>query len=98
MGDSVEALFAFCQENRRVCPMPQQWDHLWQILPNRQRTGAGQWLPSLPLILGAWDAPAMLKTLRLREHIKHAAQHGSLETVSNYLRGLPEEQWFHLGD
>jgi hypothetical protein len=26
------------------------------------------------------------------------AQHGALEGVSNFLRGLGEDQWFHLGE
>jgi hypothetical protein len=51
------------------------------------------------LILAAWhDTPAMLKMLRMAEHIEWAAQHGALEVVAKYLRSLPEDQWLHLGD
>jgi hypothetical protein len=40
----------------------------------------------------------MLKMLRLAEHIQWAAQHGALSAVSVFLRGLREEDWFHIGD
>jgi hypothetical protein len=98
MSESVESLVAYCRENGRVCPMPQVWNQLWEMLPNRTRAGSG-WNPSLPLILAAWhDTPAILKMLRLAEHIEWAAQHGALEVVAKYLRSLPEDQWFHLGE
>jgi hypothetical protein len=98
VSESVESLVAYCRENGRVCPIPQVWNQLWEMLPNRTRAGNG-WNPSLPLILAAWhDTPAILKMLRLAEHIEWAAQHGALEVVAKYLRSLPEDQWFHLGD
>lgn len=98
MSDSVESLVAFCRENDRVCPLPQLWNQLWKMLPDRKRNGAG-WQPALPLILAAWhDTPAMLKMLRLAEHIEWAAQHSVLEPVAGFLRGLREDQWFHIGE
>lgn len=54
MSESTEGLMAYCRANARVCPMPQRWSALWELLPNRTRVGAG-WQPPLPLILGAWD-------------------------------------------
>jgi hypothetical protein len=49
--------------------------------------------------IAAWhDTPAMLKMLRLAEHIQWAAQHGRLELVGKILRELREEEWFHIGD
>ncbi|MDD2919326.1 hypothetical protein [Rhodoferax sp.] len=96
--ESTASLTAYCRENSRVCPMPQRWSALWELLPNRSRVGSG-WQPPLPLILGAWyDTPALLKMLRLAEHIKWAAEHGELEAVAVFLRGLTEDEWFHLGD
>lgn len=57
-------LVRYCCENGRVCPMPDQWAALWEMLPNRTRAGNGR-QPALPLILGAWhDTPALLKMLR----------------------------------
>jgi len=95
---AAEGLIAYCRENGRVCPMPQRWNALWDLLPNRARVGAG-WQPPLPLILGAWyDTPAMLKMIRLTEHIEWADLHDALGPVERFLRVLPEDEWFHLGD
>jgi hypothetical protein len=74
MAVSVESLVAFCRKNDRVCPLPPLWNRLWEMLPERTRFGAG-WQPPPPLILAAWhDTPAMLKMLRLAEHIEWAAK------------------------
>jgi hypothetical protein len=97
-AESTERLIAYCRENSRICPMPQQWNKLWELLPDRRRVGGG-WEPALPLILAAWhDTSGMQKMLRLAEHIEWAAEHGALGSVAVYLRGLSEEDWFHLGD
>src|SRR5688572_15150851 len=98
MNDSAESLIAYCRENSRVCPLPQQWNELWELLPERRRVGGG-WEPPLPLILAAWhETPAMLKMLRLAEHVEWAAKHSALDSVSRFLRDLKEADWFHLGD
>lgn len=98
MSDTVESLIAYCRESGRVCPLPPLWNELWEMLPNRARVGSG-WQPAPPLILAAWhDTPAMLKMLRLTEHIEWAAQHGALESAAHFLRGLREVDWFHIGE
>jgi hypothetical protein len=51
---------------------------------------------SPPLILGGWSAPNVAKMLRLKEHIEYAAEHGCLEQVDRFLRGLPEDAWHYL--
>lgn len=59
----------------------------------------GGWNPALPLILAAWaDTPALVKTLRLEEHIRYAEANNVLPEVDTFLRGLAEEEWAHLGD
>ena len=91
-------LLDYAQANRRVCPQPQKWNELWELLPHKKRVGNG-WEPALPLILAAWwETPALLKILRLREHIVYAEAHGVLVDVERFLKGLPEEDWAHLGD
>ena len=98
MSETVEILIAYCREKNRVCPLPQRWNELWEMLPDRRRHGHG-WDPALPLILAAWDhSPAMLKMVRLAEHIEWAAKHGALEGIGKFLRSLTEDQWFHLGE
>jgi hypothetical protein len=98
MSETAECLIAYCRENNRVCPLPPLWNKLWEMLPNRSRVGGG-WSPPSPLILAAWhDTPAILKMVRLAEHIQWAEQHGALDSVSTFLRGLREVDWFHIGD
>ena len=95
---SEDDVLAIATQNERVCPMPQAWNRLYDLLPGKSRVGAG-WEPSLPLILAAWhDSTAMAKGVRFREHIAWAASHGALEEVRQFLATLPEDQWFHLSD
>jgi hypothetical protein len=44
------------------------------------------------------DAPAMLKMVRLAEHLQWAAKHNALSEVAAFLRGLREDEWHHLGE
>jgi len=95
---NLEEVLAEVQKNKRVCPQPQKWQQLFDMLPDKQRKGVG-WEPALPFMLAAWcDTPAMSKMLRLREHIEWAASHCCLEEVSLFLRELPEDQWHHIGE
>lgn len=95
---TIEEVFAEIQKNNRVCPQPQKWQQLYEMLPDKTPTSGG-WEPSLPLILAAWwDTSALPKMLRLREHIEWAAAHGCLEQVYSFLLELPEEQWHHIGE
>ena len=95
---NIEEVLAEVQKNKRVCPQPQRWQQLFDMLPDKQRKGAG-WEPSAPLILAAWwDTPALSKMLRLREHIEWAASHDYIEEVSSFLRELAEDQWHHIDE
>lgn len=95
MPETAHSLIAYCRRNKRVCPMPQSWNMLFEMLPNRRRTALG-WEPALPLILEAWDTtPGALKTLRLAEHIEWAAEQGALEAVAAFLHSLSEDAWLH---
>lgn len=95
---TIDEVLAEAGKNNRVCPQPLRWNELWEMLPGRRRKGVG-WEPALPLILAAWwDTPAMLKALRLREHVEWASSHGCLEQVFAFLSSLPESEWHHVGD
>lgn len=95
---SLQQVLAEAAKNNRVCPQPQKWQQLYELLPNKKQKGGG-WEPALPLTLAAWrDTPAMSKMARLREHIEWAAKYGSLGRVNEFLRSLPEEEWHHLGE
>ena len=94
----LEALVDFVLDNGRVCPLPDRWNELWKMLPSRRRVGNG-WEPPLPLILAAWwNTPALMKIVRLEEHIQYAEAHGVLVDIDRYLRRLPEDEWVHLID
>ncbi len=95
---SLKQVLEEAQKNARICPQPQKWNELYELLPNKKRKGKGH-EPALPLILAAWwDTPAMLKTLRLREHIEWASEHNSLIAVYEFMKNLKEEEWFHTGE
>ncbi|MCD4813430.1 hypothetical protein K8S19_07045 [bacterium] len=97
-SENIDDLVNYCKEKGRVCPVPMKWKEVWELLPNKNRKGSS-WEPSLPLILAAWyDTPAILKMIRLKEHINWAEQHGVLDEISFFLRNLSESDWFHIGD
>jgi hypothetical protein len=79
-----------------VCPMPDEWNRLYQMLPGTRQTRDG-WVPPLPLILGAWWETGMLqKSYRFEEHLQWADKHGALMKVYRFLQVLPEDRW-HQG-
>jgi hypothetical protein len=94
----LDALLEHVRHKCRVCPMPNRWNELWEMLPARRPVGHG-WEPPLPLILAAWwNTPALMKMARLEEHIRHADAHGALADIDRYLRALPEDDWAHVLD
>jgi hypothetical protein len=91
--EKLDDLIKFVQDGGKVCPMPQKWNELWEILPNRERVGAG-WKPSLPLILAAWwEATPEQKRQRLMTHITYAVEQGVFNEVDQYLRQLQPQDW-----
>jgi hypothetical protein len=98
MTGSLDQLVIYCRENGRVCPVPQQWNHLYELLPDKRPRGAG-WEPPVPLVLGAWwEASDEAKHERLELHLRWAAEHDALERVEGFLRSLAESEWYHRGD
>lgn len=87
-------LLDYVRAEGRICPMPLEWNALWDMLPDKRRIGNG-WDPQLPLILAAWwDASPMAKRIVLEEHIQYAAEHNALDLVDDFLRNLRPDQWF----
>lgn len=77
----------------RVCPMPQVWNRLWQMLPERRQTGAG-WNPPLPLILAAWwDTSDADKRDRFHSHLRWAAERGAIDGVAQLISAMKPEDW-----
>jgi len=50
---SLKEVIIEATKNDRVCPMPEQWNRLYKLLPNRRIKGSGWELP-VPLILASW--------------------------------------------
>jgi len=95
----IADVLALATENGRVCPQPQKWQRLYELLPDKKKRKGAGWEPPLPLILAAWwGTPPSSKILRVREHIEWAAAHGVLDEVYSFLHSLPEDEWHHLGD
>jgi hypothetical protein len=96
--ETTESLIQYCREKGRVCPQPKLWQKLWEMLPNKKQVGAS-WQPAVPLILAAWDeTPALPKMVRLAEHIEWVDKHNVLPAIAAFLRGLREEDWYHVGE
>ena len=96
--DSLEAALAVAKSSDRVCPVPDKWNTLWEMLPGKKRRGSS-WEPSPPLILAAWHHSSNLdKMLRLQDHINWAAEHDMTNEVLEYLESLSENEWHHLQD
>jgi hypothetical protein len=95
---TLEETLQEAQKNNRVCPQPKRWQELYELLPEKKRKG-NKWDPAVPPILAAWwDTPALLKVLRMREHIEWASKHDYLDNVYRFLSELPESEWHHAGD
>jgi hypothetical protein len=92
--DKLDSLLAYVQAEGRICPQPQRWNALWEMLPNKKRVGAG-WKPPLPLILGAWWHTTHLeKMIQLREHIEYAAEIDALDEIDRFIRCLSQNDWY----
>lgn len=95
MTAELDALLTFVRDDRRVCPHPIPWDELWHMLPDHRKIGT-EWIPPQPLILGASEAPALLKMKCLEGQIRYAAERGLLTKVDQFLRSLPPTSWEYL--
>ena len=90
---TVESILAELNASGKVCPQPEQWNQLWQMLPNRRQIGA-KWEPSLPLILAAWHHTSdSEKRDRLALHLRWAEEHQCLPIVIDFLNDLEPEEW-----
>ena len=99
MTEEMENIIAICEAKGRVCPQPSKWNDLWQMLPDRRRTGMYGWEPPRPLILGAWWTTGPdAKHSRLKDHLAWAAKKGVLAEVARFLDALTEVEWFHGND
>jgi CYTH domain-containing protein len=90
----LKSLLEYVKADGRIYPKPKEWAVLWEMLPDKKRIGPS-WEPPMPLMLSARrSTPLLARTMLLEEHIRYAAEHGRLDDIDTYLRGLKPEQWF----
>lgn len=93
---AMEELMLEARRNNRVCPRPQDWQALYDMLPAKRQVD-GQWEPPLPIAPQAWPVTSsMIKRLCLRDHLEWAAHHGAAAPVLAFLRSVPEDNWLHV--
>lgn len=94
MTSKYESLKDYCRANNRICPMPQRWNELFNLLRKKKPKK-----PYLPLILAAWwEASAIDKQTRFFQHLEWAEKNDQIDEISAFIHGLPEKDWFHIGD
>ncbi|MDP1590470.1 MAG: hypothetical protein Q8M07_22140 [Prosthecobacter sp.] len=95
---SVGEAMVEARRHNRVCPKPEHWQRLYEMLPNKKQTRAG-WEPPPPLVDAAWrDTPSIPKRMVFRQHIEWAAAHGCLQEVFSLMKSLDESEWHHMGE
>ena len=92
MNTALDALLAFVQLEDRVCPNPQEWMAMYDLLP--PRVAGDKSHPGIPLILGGWDSSDAAKRRRLAAQIRFAEANGVFDVVDRFLRRLPESAWY----
>lgn len=91
-------VLAEARRNNRLCPRPLAWQRLYEMLPDKTQGQRG-WQPPPPLTGTAWSTtPPLAKRMCLRDRIEWAETHGCLDGVHAFLKGLPEEEWHHMGE
>ena len=94
---TLEQVLAEARRNKRVCPQPRKWQELYDMLPNKRRTGGG-WEPAVPLIARSLVGHSCSsEDAASPRHLEWAAEHGCLDEVYSYRRALPESEWHHVG-
>ena len=91
---TVVEVMVEARKNNRVCPKPEKWQQLYDMLPGRKPSE-----PPPPLVGAAWNGtPSIPKRMCFREHIEWAAGQGALQQVYTYMKSLPESDWHHMGE
>jgi hypothetical protein len=95
---TLESAMLVARRNNRVCPRPQRWDALMELLPARKSLRGSQ-QPPAPPTGAAWAVtPPLTKRLCFREQIEWAEREGVLENVMAFMQAMSEEEWLHMGE
>ena len=97
-SSTLEACLTEARKNNRVCPQPAKWQQLYQMLRSKALQ-APDVEPTPPILVPAWlETPPLTKRMCFREHVEWAAAHGCIEDVYAFLKRLPEQHWYHMGE
>jgi hypothetical protein len=93
-GVGVQSAIELARRMNRVCPLPEAWQALYEMLPLPPSAGE---LPPPPITGQAWNRSSDLeKRLRLREQLEWAAALGKLDEIYDFLRKLPAKSWHYM--
>jgi hypothetical protein len=91
---SVDQALQLTRRNNRVCPMPERWRDMFDLMAS---IAPGKALPPVVIDGAAWSVvPPMQKRIRLREQLEWAERLGLLDPVFRFLQDLPDEGWLHF--
>jgi len=97
--ETFDLLWQYCTAEKRLVPIPPEWAKLDAMLRDLRQKPQGGWEPAAPLILASWHCTMPIeKQQRFKEHIEGARDHGQLDEIGRFLRGLSERRWVHLGE
>jgi hypothetical protein len=92
---SVAGLMLVARRHNRVCPHPPHWIRLYQALEGSEYVD----LPPPPVERWIWSKLSDLqKRLCLRDYFEWAERHDRLPQVAQFLDGLAEADWLHMGE
>ena len=78
-------------KNNRICPQPQHWNKLWEIIKSKTDEKI-----SLPLILAAWwETSDDEKSERFKYHLKIAERLNAMNEVEMYIQSMNENDWHY---
>lgn len=81
-------------KNNRICPQPQKWNQLWEIIKSKTDEKI-----SSPLILAAWwETSDDEKLERFKYHLKVAERLNRIKEVELYMHSMNESDWHHKGE
>jgi hypothetical protein len=92
-GLTMDDVMVEARRFNRICPTEQNWVRLCVMLHD----AVGVEPPAAICGVEARSTPKLTKRIRMRDQVEWAAQNGTLPLLANFLAGLGEDQWVHMG-
>lgn len=97
-ASGADLLTQEAKRNNRVCPKPDQWRQLHDMLRARAPQASAAALAP-PFAGTEWQRTTSLaKRLSFRSLIDWTIANALVEDALRFLRALPEDQWHHMGE